>query len=112
MAGTGCLADVARPPLQMLPRTRARPTAARPKGLGAPHLGRRDQEDPDVPRDVAHYERAQRHTDRAEESPVRPCHRRGAYERRILGHDVRAAVERGRGQITSATLHEAAPKEL
>src|SRR5438477_8246907 len=70
------------------------------------------KKDPYVPRDVAYDERAEGDADRAEESPVRSRDRRRSDQRRILGHDVRTAVESGRGQVARAALHESAPEEL
>src|SRR6185503_15684178 len=112
MARPGRVADLAGPSLQVLPGAPAGSAAARPKGLAALHLGRRYQENPNVPGDVADHERAEGHADRAEQSPVRACHGGRTDERGVLGHDVRAAVQRRGGEVSGAALNEAAPEEL
>src|SRR5213595_2229308 len=74
---------------------------------------RRDyKKDPDVPHHVANHESTERHADGAQESPVRAGDRRRSDERHVLGHDVRATVERRRGQVACAALHKTAPEEL
>src|SRR5439155_8364720 len=120
LAGARGLARVARPALQVLLPARAGARAARPTGLelsrgpggGTSRVRRRDQEDPDVPGEVARDERAERQPERAKQSPVRPGDGRRADEREVLGHQVRPAVEGGRRDEAGPALHEPAPEEL
>src|SRR5437879_641694 len=78
------------------------------------------EEDPDVPRHVAHDKRAQRDARRVESAPVGACDAGCAEQCEVAGYDMRARIgECGESRPPPSPvaahqrrLHEAAPEEL